>query len=54
MVGHFQSQFTSEKYTVVKSLAEAAKAVRELEGQPKWVSELGSLEQDLEAFVALP
>lgn len=37
-----------------KSLAEAAKAVRELEGQPKWVSELGSLDQDLEAFVALP
>lgn len=48
------SLFTSEKYTVVKSIPEAAKAVRELEGQPKWVSELASLEADLEAFVALP
>ena len=48
------SLFTSEKYTVVKSIPEAAKAIRAIEGQPKWVSELESLETDLEAFVALP
>lgn len=48
------SLFTSEKYTVVKSLPEAASAIRAVEGQPKWVSELASLERDLEAFVALP
>jgi hypothetical protein len=48
------SLFTKEKYTVVKSLAEAAQAARELEGQPKWVSELAGLEADLETFVALP
>jgi hypothetical protein len=48
------SFFTSEKYTVVKSIPEAAKAIRELEGQPQWVRELSSLEADLEAFVALP
>ncbi len=48
------SLFTSERYVVVKSLPEAARAVREVEGQPTWVAELTTLEQDLEAFVALP
>jgi hypothetical protein len=48
------SLFTKEKYTVVKSLAEAAEAVRKVEGQPKWVSALVSLEADFETFVALP
>lgn len=48
------SLFTREKYRVVKSVADAARAVRELEGQPRFVADMATLERDLEAFIALP
>jgi hypothetical protein len=48
------SLFSRDTYVVVKTLEEAASAVRELPGQDAHVVSMASLASDLRAFVELP